>query len=145
MATPQRSQNSRRGGYQIFRLRGRLKAHYKEPHGSAHLRDTQPGQGAAKRRQTQPSNRGRDRAHYTNTPRARATRQRNCTGVRPLTISERRSHDVKRGCSKPLASGETEGTTARPNGGGGSWGPASMRIEGQAKPARVRTPKRTRR
>lgn len=52
MATPQRSQNSRRGSYQIFRLRGRLKAHYKQPHGSAHPRVTQTGQGAAKRRQT---------------------------------------------------------------------------------------------
>lgn len=133
MATPQRSQNSRRGGYQVFRLRGRLKAHYKEPHGSAHLRDTQAGQGAAKRRQT-PHSRGiggRDRAHYTDTPRARATRQRNRTSVRPPTVSERRSHDVKRGRSKPLASGETEW--------GWGLGTASMRIEGQAKPARVRT------
>lgn len=80
-----------------------------------------PGRSEKTPNITQPRKRGKSPRTPHHTPRARASRQRNRTSVQTLTTSDRRSHDVKRGCSKPLAADETEGTTAQPNGGWG-WG-----------------------
>lgn len=67
-----------RGRYQTFRLRGQQKAHYKEPHGPAHPRDTPRSLAGGQRKgrqtkSTQPRKRA-ERPRPTHcSPRARAS------------------------------------------------------------------------
>lgn len=104
MATPHSSQNSRGGRYQIFRLRGRKKAHYKEPQGSAHPPDASRSLAGGQRKgrhskTTPPRKRLENPCTPLHAPRTRASRRRNRTSVRTLTIREGRSHDVSAGAA----------------------------------------------